>query len=105
MTRARRSWLVSYIFRPHNYHLNNRLYFQLHKRLGSAMLANSFTGAAVVASSSGVALMGALWDWLPVTSSQWAAVFGAQCLAYGLTFYLSGLGRPVSQHVVNVDPI
>jgi len=49
--------------------------------------------------------MGALWHWLPVTSSQWAAVFGAQCLAYGLTFYLAGLGRPVSQHVVNVDPI
>ena len=69
------------------------------------MLANSLTGGAVVASTSGVALMGALWDWLPVTSSQWAAVFGAQCLAYGLTFYLSGLGRPVSQHVVNVDPI
>ena len=105
MTLARRSWQGRSIFLPDNDHLHNRLYFQLHKRLGSAMLANSLTGGAVVASTSGVALMGTLWNWLPVTSSQWAAVFGAQCLAYGLIFYLSGLGRPVSQHVVNVDPI
>jgi UDP-N-acetylmuramyl pentapeptide phosphotransferase/UDP-N-acetylglucosamine-1-phosphate transferase len=101
MTLARRSWQGRSIFLPDNDHLHNRLYFQLHKRLGSAMLANSLTGGAVVASTSGVALMGALWDWLPVTSSLWALVFALQCAAYALCFYLSGLGRPISQHVVD----
>jgi UDP-N-acetylmuramyl pentapeptide phosphotransferase/UDP-N-acetylglucosamine-1-phosphate transferase len=101
MTLARRSWQGRSIFLPDNDHLHNRLYFQLHKRLGSAMLANSFTGAAVVASSSGVALMGTLCNWLPVTSSLWALVFALQCAAYALCFYLSGLGRPISQHVVD----
>ena len=101
MTLARRGWQGRSLFLPDNDHLHNRIHLHFQKRFRSATLANSLTGGVIVASTSGVALMGALWSWLPVTSNQWAAVFGVQCLAYGLTFYLSGLGRLVSQHVVD----
>ena len=51
--------------------------------------------------SSGIALIGYQMGLLAVTSQLWLLVFGCQCLAYGIAFYLTGLGRPASQHVVD----
>jgi UDP-GlcNAc:undecaprenyl-phosphate/decaprenyl-phosphate GlcNAc-1-phosphate transferase len=102
MTLARRSWQGRSIFLPDNDHLHNRLYFHFQKRFRSVTLANSLTGGVIVASSAGVAMMGSLLSWLPVTSELWALVFAVQCIAYLLAFYLAGLGRPISQHVVDV---
>jgi UDP-GlcNAc:undecaprenyl-phosphate/decaprenyl-phosphate GlcNAc-1-phosphate transferase len=102
MTLARRSWQGRSIFLPDNDHLHNRIYFHFQKRFRSVTLANSLTGGVIVASSAGVAMMGSLLSWLPVTSELWALVFAVQCIAYLLAFYLAGLGRPISQHVVDV---
>ena len=88
------------IFLPDNNHLHNRIHFQLQKKFRSPTVANSLTGGLIVMASSGVALMGYQKEWLAVTSELWVAVFASQCLVYGLVFYLTGLGRSVSQHVV-----
>jgi predicted membrane channel-forming protein YqfA (hemolysin III family) len=64
------------------------------------MLANSVTGVLVVASSSGIALVGYLNQWWLVTSNLWVWVFLFQCLGYGVVFYLTGLNRSNSQYVV-----
>ncbi len=90
------------IFLPDNDHLHNRIYFHFKKRFFSSTLANSLTGGVIVMATSGVALVGDLLGWLPVTSQLWALVFIGQCMVYCLVFYLTGLGRPVSQHVVDV---
>ena len=89
------------LFLPDNDHLHNRIHFQLQKRFRSPTLANSMTGGCIVMATSGIALMGYQLEWLAVTSQLWSLVFGCQCLAYGLVFYLTGLGRSVSQHVVD----
>jgi UDP-GlcNAc:undecaprenyl-phosphate GlcNAc-1-phosphate transferase len=89
------------LFRPDNDHLHNRIHFQLQKRFRSLTMANSLTGGSIVAASSGIALMGYQLEWLAVTSELWIFVFGCQCLVYGLAFYLTGLGRSVSRHVVD----
>ena len=90
------------IFLPDNDHLHNRIHFHFQKRFRSATLANSLTGGVIVASSAGIAMLGNFLNWLPVTSQLWALVFILQCIAYVFIFYLTGLGRPVSQHVVDV---
>ena len=97
----RRRWAGRAIFLPDNDHLHNRIHFHFQKRFRSATLANSLTGGVIVASTSGVAIMGNVWGWLPVTSQLWSLVFVLQCIAYVLCFYLAGLGRPISQHVVD----
>ena len=102
ITLARRGWQGRSLFLPDNDHLHNRIHFHFQKRFRSATLANSLTGGVIVASSAGVAMMGSLFSWLPVTSELWALVFALQCIAYLLAFYLAGLGRPISQHVVDV---
>jgi hypothetical protein len=89
------------LFLPDNDHLHNRIHFQLQKRFRSPTLANSLTGGCIVMATSGIALMGYQLEWLAVTSQLWSLVFGCQCLAYGLVFYVTGLGRSVSQHVVD----
>jgi len=99
---VRRSWAGRAIFLPDNDHLHNRIHFHFQKRFRSATVANSLTGGVIVASSAGIAMVGNFLNWLPVTSQLWVLVFILQCLAYGLTFYLTGLGRPLSQHVVDV---
>jgi UDP-GlcNAc:undecaprenyl-phosphate/decaprenyl-phosphate GlcNAc-1-phosphate transferase len=98
----RRRWAGRVIFVPDNDHLHNRIHFHFQKRFRSATLANSLTGGVIVASSAGVAMMGSLLNWLPITSQLWALVFVLQCIAYVLAFYLTGLGRPISQHVGDV---
>ena len=102
MTLARRGWQGRSLFLPDNDHLHNKIHFHFQKRFRSATVANSLTGGVIVASSAGVAMMGSLFSWLPVTSELWALVFALQCIAYFLAFYLAGLGRPISQHVVAV---
>jgi UDP-GlcNAc:undecaprenyl-phosphate GlcNAc-1-phosphate transferase len=102
MALVRRSWQGRSLFLPDNDHLHNKIHFHFQKRFRSATLANSLTGGVIVASSAGVALMGSLFSWLPVTSELWALVFALQCIAYALAYYLTGLGRPISQHVVDV---
>ena len=89
------------LFLPDNDHLHNRIHFQLQKRFRSPTLANSLTGGSIVMASSGVALLGCQMGLLAVTSQLWLLVFGCQCLVYGIAFYLTGLGRSASQHVVD----
>lgn len=98
---ARRAAQGRSLFLPDNDHLHNRLHFQLQKRFRSATLANSLTGGSIVMASSGIALIGYQMGLLAVTSQLWLLVFGCQCLAYGIAFYLTGLGRSASQHVVD----
>ena len=99
---VRRRWSGRAIFLPDNDHLHNRIHFHFQKRFRSATLANSLTGGVIVASSAGIAMLGNFLNWLPVTSQLWALVFILQCIAYVFIFYLTGLGRPISQHVVDV---
>ena len=99
---VRRRWAGRAIFLPDNDHLHNRIHFHFKKRIRSATVANSLTGGVIVASSAGIAMLGNLLNWLPVTSQLWALVFILQCIAYVFIFYLTGLGRPISQHVVDV---
>jgi UDP-N-acetylmuramyl pentapeptide phosphotransferase/UDP-N-acetylglucosamine-1-phosphate transferase len=101
MALVRRSWQGRSLFLPDNDHLHNKIHFHFQKRFRSATVANSLTGGVIVASSAGVAMMGSLLNWLPVTSELWALVFALQCIAYALAYYLTGLGRPISQHVVD----
>ena len=102
MALVRRSWQGRSLFLPDNDHLHNKIHFHFQKRCRSATVANSLTGGVIVASSAGVAMMGSLFSWLSVTSELWALVFALQCIAYALAYYLTGLGRPISQHVVDV---
>ena len=99
---VRRRWAGRAIFLPDNDHLHNRIHFHFQKRFRSATLANSLTGGVIVASSAGIAMLGNFLNWLPVTSQLWALVFILQCIAYVFIFYLTGIGRPISQHVVDV---
>jgi len=99
---VRRRWAGRAIFLPDNDHLHNRIYFHFQKRFRSATLANSLTGGVIVASSAGIAMLGNVLNWFPVTSQLWALVFILQCIVYVFIFYLTGIGRPVSQHVVDV---
>jgi hypothetical protein len=64
-------------------------------------LANSITGALIVLGTSGVAVIGYLERWWPVTSDEWAVIFVLQALAYALAFYVTGLGRSALQITVD----
>jgi UDP-GlcNAc:undecaprenyl-phosphate/decaprenyl-phosphate GlcNAc-1-phosphate transferase len=97
---GRRLLLGRSIFLPDNDHLHNRIYFHLQRRLRSNTLANSLTGLAVALASSGVALVGFLAEWWPVSDNRWIAAFITQCVIYTIVFILSGLNRKVSQNVV-----
>ena len=54
-----------------------------------------------MAGSSGVALAGYFGRWWPIESNEWLWVFVCQVLVYGVAFALTGIGRPISQHVVD----
>ena len=88
------------IFLPDNDHLHNRIHYHFQQWLPSKTLANSMTGVLVVASSSGLALVGYLNQWWLVTSHLWGWVFLFQWVGYGVVFYLTGLNRSNSQYVV-----
>ena len=89
------------VFIADNDHLHNRIYFQFEKRLQSPTVANSLTGGSIVLATSGVAFTGYQLEWLAITSQLWILVFGGQCLAYGIMFYLTGLGRSVGQNLAD----
>jgi UDP-GlcNAc:undecaprenyl-phosphate GlcNAc-1-phosphate transferase len=88
------------IFLPDNDHLHNRIHYHFQQWLPSKTLANSMTGVLVVASSSGLALVGYLNQWWLVTSHLWGWVFLFQWVGYSVVFYLTGLNRSNSQYVV-----
>ena len=88
------------IFLPDNDHLHNRIHYHFQQWLPSKTLANSMTGVLVVASSSGLALVGYVNQWWLVTSHFWGWVFLFQWVGYGVVFYLTGLNRSNSQYVV-----
>jgi len=88
------------IFLPDNDHLHNRIHYHFQQWLPSKTLANSMTGVLVVASSSGLALVGYVNQWWLVTSHFWGWVFLFQWVGYSVVFYLTGLNRSNSQYVV-----
>jgi UDP-GlcNAc:undecaprenyl-phosphate GlcNAc-1-phosphate transferase len=87
---------------PDNDHLHNRIHFQYQRFFTSKTLANSLTGCSLTLLFSGIAMLGYLFDWLPVTSHLWAWVLASQCLLYVILFYVSGYGRNTSHYVVRV---
>ena len=87
---------------PDNDHLHNRIHFQCQRFFTSKTLANSLTGCSLTLLFSGMAMLGYLFDWLPVTSHLWAWVLAGQCLLYVILFYVSGYGRNTSHYVVRV---
>ena len=87
------------ILLPDNDHLHNRVHFHFQGWFLSKTLANSMTGILIVSCSSGIALLGYTETWWSVTSNEWAWVFLAQCTIYLFAFFITGLGRPISQHV------
>ena len=86
------------ILLPDNDHLHNRVHFHCQRWLKSRTLANSLTGILIVSLSSGLAILGYTEEWWSVTSDKWAWVFLAQCAMYLLAFFITGLGRSMSQH-------
>ncbi len=100
VTVARRRIKGRSIFLPDNDHLHNRVHFYFQGWFRSKTLANSMTGILIVSCSSGLALLGYTEAWWSVTSNKWAWVFLAQCTIYLFAFVVSGLGRPISQHVI-----
>ena len=94
---ARRRMQGRSIFLPDNDHLHNRLHYHCQIWFRSKTMANSITGALIVLATSGIALIGYLYEWWPVTSEQWVIVFMIQLSVYFLTYYLTGFGRRVPQ--------
>ncbi|MAZ25414.1 MAG: hypothetical protein CMK41_06545 [Porticoccaceae bacterium] len=89
------------VFLPDNDHLHNRIHFHCQRWFKSKTLSNSLTGVLIVFFSSGLALLGFIMDWWPVTSNQWAWIFLVQCAIYLVAFVAGGLNRPSSQFVIS----
>ena len=87
---ARRFFKGRPVMHPDNDHLHNRINFQYRKFFKSKNMANSGAGLTVAAASAGVALWGYLSAWWSITSGQWARIFAAQFVAYGLAYYFTG---------------
>ena len=100
-TIARRRLQGRSVLLPDNDHLHNRIHFHCLRFFTSKTLANSMTGVLIVCGSSGLAIVGYMSYLWPMASIQWEWVFLGQCVAYAATFYLAGIGREVSQHVVD----
>ena len=99
MTLARRLRAGRSIYLPDNDHLHNRIHYHFQRWLPSKTLANSMTGGLIVASSSGVTLLGYIFQWWSVTSNLWIWLFSLQCVSYGVVFYLTRFGRANTQYV------
>ena len=100
---SRRALQGRSILLPDNDHLHNRVHFQFKRLVKSKTAANSLTGCSIALLFSGVALCGYFCDWLPMDSNQWALIFVAQWLGYFGLFWLCGINRPLSQHVVQTS--
>ena len=57
-------------------------------------MANSLTGLSIAGATAGVALVGYLGAWWPVTGTEWLGVFIGQCAIYGVVF--TQAGSPIS---------
>ena len=102
VTLIRRTLARKSIFLPDNDHLHNRLHYYFQRWIPQKTLANSMTGIVLVGMTSGLALAGYLFEIWPVTSNMWIWIFVFQCLTYLIIFYCFGLGRRISQHVVDI---
>ena len=89
----RRRFMGRSIFLPDNDHLHNRIYFYCQSWVRSKTLANSMTGVLIVSLSSGIALLGFIQNWWPVTSDKWIWIFLLQCVIYSLAFFVTRRGR------------
>lgn len=97
-TLIRRMRMRLSIFQADDDHLHNRIHNSLKQRLSSRTLANSLTGAVIVTSTSGLALMGYLNLWWPITSELWGWLFLIQSICYCLVFYITGLNHSASHY-------
>ena len=94
---ARRRVQGRSILLPDNDHLHNWLHHHCSNWFRSKTMANSITGALIVLGTSGVALVGYLGHWWPVTSTSWIWVFCGQVLVYAVAFYTTGVSLPATQ--------
>lgn len=86
---------------PDNDHLHNRIHYFLIRRVKSKTLANSVTGLFIVSFSSGVTCVLFLTNFWHPTSNAWMLLFLLQSVTYVALFFITGLFKPVSQHVVS----
>ena len=75
---------------PDNDHLHNRVHGYFKSVFKSKNMANSATGLSIAMGSSGVALIGYVFEVIPISSNLWFFVFLAQCGLYGLIFISAG---------------
>lgn len=91
---ARRALIGRSVFLPDNDHLHNRVHQFFKRQFKSANMANSLTGLSIAGATAGVALVGYLGAWWPVTGTEWLGVFIGQCAIYGVVF--TQAGSPIS---------
>jgi UDP-GlcNAc:undecaprenyl-phosphate GlcNAc-1-phosphate transferase len=91
---ARRALIGRSVFLPDNDHLHNRVHQFFKRQFKSANMANSLTGLSIAGATAGVALVGYLGAWWPVTGNEWLGVFIGQCAIYGVVF--TQAGSPIS---------
>jgi UDP-GlcNAc:undecaprenyl-phosphate GlcNAc-1-phosphate transferase len=77
-------------FSPDNEHLHNRLFRQAKKPINNPILANSTTGLLISGSTSGVAVLGYLQSWWPISGNEWFILFGAQVVLYLVVYWATG---------------
>ena len=90
---VRRSTKGKSVFLPDDNHLHNRLNYHFRRWFRSKTLANSITGAFIVFLTSGIALLGYMGRWWPITEDQWVFIFIGQIFAYWIAFFVSGQDR------------
>jgi UDP-GlcNAc:undecaprenyl-phosphate GlcNAc-1-phosphate transferase len=89
-------------FSPDNDHLHNRIHFYLRPKFRSQVLSNSLTGLLVSGSTSGLVVLGYVYEWWPATSNEWGYFFVFECAMYAFVFYLTGLSRRAIQHAAPI---
>ena len=89
-------------FSPDNDHLHNRIHFYLRSKFRSQVASNSLTGLLVSGFTSGLVLLGYIYEWWPASSNEWAYFFVFECVMYGIVFFLTGLSRRSTQHSVAI---
>ena len=87
---ARRLLKGASIMAPDNDHMHNRVNRFFQGVFKSKNTANSATGLSIAGATSGIALVGYLQQWWPLTSDTWLWVFFAQFLVYGIIFFTLG---------------
>jgi len=78
-------------FSPDNEHLHNRLFRQAKSRIDNPILANSLTGLLISGATSGIAVLGYLQAWWPISGNDWLILFGAQVVLYLVVYWATGI--------------